>query len=604
MNFERTNSNLKIMKTKLNGFLTLIMIFVLHTSFAQSTISGVVTDQSGLPIPGVNVLVKGTQNGVQTDFDGKFTISADAGQVLVFSFIGMKSREVVASANMKVAMSDNAVELEGVVVTALGIKREKKALGYSATNLKSEQLTQVVNTNVFESLSGKIAGVDITAPQQAGASAKIIVRGISSMTQSNAPLYIVDGTPINNSSSALANMTSTDVNRSFDAGTGINDLDPNTIESINFLKGAAATALYGSKGSNGVFIITTKRGKNQSKINVEIVTSVESSEVARVPHLQNQFGEGWVGEGYSALPNGPGSSNENGSWGPAFNGEIRPWGTIVNNSQQIKPYVAIDDNVRDFYDRGLMTTNSIIISGGTDFSDFSLGFTNVESDGVIPTDADAYLKRSVAFNGGLRGKKFSLRASVNFTNKEQFAVNTGQGDDAGEGSTLQQDLLQIPRDISVVDLMDYINNPFNTPDNFYTPYAQNPYFSVNENETKITGNNIFGNTNLSYMITPDLTATWQIGGNFRQERIKSHGAIVNYTPGSPQALASANPVVGGVTEGRAERTEFDTFFNLNWDKNLSEKFKLGILVGAAYNQKEDDRFFASVTNLIFLIIMN
>jgi TonB-linked SusC/RagA family outer membrane protein len=596
MNFGRTNSNLKIMKTKLNGFLTLVMIFVMQAAFAQTNITGVVTDQSGLPIPGVNVLVKGTQNGVQTDFDGKFSITANPGQVLVFSFIGMQTKEAPAGANMTVSMSDNAVELEGVVVTALGIKREKKALGYSATNLKSDQLTQVVNTNVFESLSGKIAGVDITAPQQAGASAKIIVRGISSITQSNAPLYIVDGTPINNASSALGNKTSVDFNRSFDAGTGINDLDPNMIESINFLKGAAATALYGSRGSNGVFIITTKKGKNQSKINVDIVTSVESSEVARVAHLQNQFGQGWSGEGYSNT-GVLGSSNENGSWGPEFNGEVRPWGTIVNNSQQIKPYVGLEDNVREFYDHGLMTTNSIIISGGTDFSDFSLGFTNLESDGVVPTDADAYLKRSVAFNGGLKGKKFSLRASINYTNKEQFAVNTGQGDDAGEGSTLQQDLLQVPRDISIVDLQDYINNPFNTPDNFYTPYATNPYFTVNENETKITGNNVFGNANLSYMITPELTAAWQIGGNLRQERIKSHGAIVNYTPGSPQANAAANPVVGGVTEGRAERTEFDTFFNLNYDKSLTDKLRLGVLVGAAYNQREDDRLYASITNL-------
>ncbi|CAM3391564.1 SusC/RagA family TonB-linked outer membrane protein [Flavobacterium longum] len=580
------------MKTKLNGFLTLLMLFVLQVSFAQTNISGVVTDQSGLPIPGVNVLVKGTQNGVQTDFDGKFTISANPGQILVFSFVGMKDKEVAASANMKVSLADDAVELEGVVVTALGIKREKKALGYSTTTLKNEQLTQVVNANVFESLSGKIAGVDITVPQQAGASAKIIVRGISSITSSNAPLYVVDGTPIDDSFNGDAT-----INRSYDAGTGINDLDPNTIESVTFLKGAAATALYGSRAGDGAFIITTKKGKNQSKLNVDFSTSIESSEVARVTNMQNQFGQGWNGLGYSALASGLGPSNENGSWGPAFNGEIRPWGTVYNNSQQIKPYVALDNNLREFYDRGLMSMSTVTISGGTDFSDFSLSFSNLDSDGIIPTTADKYLKRSFAINGGIKGKKLQLRASLNYTNKDQNAVNTGQGDDAGEGSTLQQDLMQIPRDISIVDLMDYSNNPFNSPSYYFTPYAANPYWAINENATKITGNNVFGNMNLVYNITPELSATWQVGGNYRNEVIKSHGAIVRYEPGSAQDLAAANEVVGGVTEGRIQRGSFDTFFNLTWDKKLSESMRLNILGGVNFTQEQANLLFNRITVL-------
>ena len=590
MNFGRTNSNLKIMKTKLNGFLTLIMLFVLSTAFAQSTISGVVTDQSGLPIPGVNVLVKGTQTGVQTDFDGKFSIEATPGQVLVFSFIGMKTKEQAASANMKVAMSDNAVELEGVVVTALGIKREKKALGYSATNLKNDQLTQVVNSNVFESLSGKIAGVDISAPQQVGATSKIIVRGISSITGTNAPLYVVDGTPINNSVSG-----ETSFNRGYDAGTGINDLDPNSIESINFLKGAAASALYGSRGANGVFIITTKRGKNQAKIKVDFLSSVEASEVARVSHLQNQFGQGWSGLSYSNTPSGV--SNENGSWGPAFNGEVRPWGQVVNNAQLIKPYVALDNNIRDFYATGLMTTNYINISGGGDNSDFSIGFTNLTSDGIIPTTSDKYIKRTLSLNGGLKSNKFSIRASINYANKEQNAVNTGQGDEAGEGATLQQDLMQIPRDISVVDLADYVNNPFNTPDNYFTPYATNPWFSLGENSTYVTGQNIYGNTNMSYSITPELTASWQVGGNYRVESTKSYGAIVNYDPDGPIASQGGTDIAGGVTESRIERSEFDTFFNLTWEKSLTDKLKLNVLAGVNYNQRQANSLITSVTGL-------
>jgi TonB-linked SusC/RagA family outer membrane protein len=567
---------------------------VAQLTFAQErAVSGTVSDNTGLPLPGVSVLVKGTKTGAQTDFDGKYTIKATSSQVLIFSYIGMKTQEITASSTtINAKLKDDSVELEGVVVTAMGIKREKKALGYATTTIGKEQLTNVVNSNPLESLSGKIAGVDISAPASPGASTKVIVRGIGSITGSNAPLYVVDGTPINNSSNS-----STSTTRSYDAGSGINDLDPNNIESITSLKGAAASALYGSRAANGVFIITTKKGKNQSKVNVDITSSVEMSEVARVPHLQNEFGQGWNGLGYSSLANGAGPSNENGSWGPAFNGEVRPWGTVYNNSQQIKSYVALKNNVKDFYDIGLMRTNSVTISGGNDFSDFSLSFTDLNSDGIIPTAADQYLKRSVSFNGGLKGEKIKIRTSINYTNKDQNAVNTGQGDDAGEGSTLQQDLLQIPRDISVIDLKDYKNNPFNSPSYYFTPYATNPYFAINENSTNIKGNNIFGNVNLDYKISPSLSATWQVGGNYRNESIKSYGAIVNYILDSPQDQASANKVVGGVTEGRSERSEFDTYFNLNYQKALSEKFNLNVVTGVAYNQRESNSLFVSITGL-------
>lgn len=582
------------MKTKLNGFLTLFLALLVQISFAQERmVSGVVSDNSGMPIPGVNVIVKGTTSGTQTDFDGKFSIKASPSQTLVFSFVGMKSKEVMASiATLNITMEDNSVELEGVIITALGIKRDKKALGYAATTIGKEDITNVVTNNPLESLSGKVAGVDISAPTQPGASTKVIVRGIGSISGSNQPLYVVDGTPINNSASG-----STSTSRSFDAGTGLNDLDPNSIEKITFLKGSAATALYGSRAGRGAVIITTKKGKDTSKINIDFVTSLDVNEVARVPHLQNQFGQGWNGQGFSQLSTGVGPSNENGSWGPAFNGEIRPWGTVYDNSQQIKPYVALENNVRDFYERGLTNTNSINISGGNDLSDFSLGFTNMNSDGVIPTTADAFVKRSFTFNGGIKNEKTSIRTNINFTNKEQNAVNTGQGDAAGEGATLMQELLQIPRDLSIIGFADYKNNPFNSPSYYFTPYSANPYSTVNENSTKILGNNLFGNVNINHKITDNLSASWQIGGNYRVENIKSYGAIVNYLPGSPQEAAATLPVVGGVTEGRIERSEFDTYFNLNYDKTLSESFRLNFLAGVSYNQREGNTLYASVTAL-------
>ena len=584
-----------MMKQKLKVFV--VLFFALQFTFAQEKkITGTVSDNAGIPLPGVTVLIKGTQSGAQTDFDGKYAIKAASNQILVFSYVGMNTKEIAANASViNVKLADaGAQELESVVVTAFGIKREKKSLGYATTTLKSEQLTAVVNTNPFETLSGKIAGVDITAPSQPGASTKVVIRGLNTVTGNPGPLYIVDGSPINNTATGTSNDGIASSKRSYDSGNGVSDIDPNNIESMTVLKGAAASALYGSRAGGGVIIITTKKGKANSGIKVDMLASTELSEAARVSHLQNQFGQGWNGAGYSGSNT---YSNENGSWGPAFNGEVRPWGTVCNNTQQIKPYTGLKNNIRDFYSTGLLSTQSLSLSGGGDISDFSLVFSNVNSDGIIPTDVDLYKKQSLGFNGGLKSNKFTLRTALNYVYKNQGAVNTGQGDDAGQGSTLQQDLLQIPRDISVVDLRDYKGNVFNTPDYYFTPYSGNPYFSINENSTKIYGNNIFGNVNLSYKITDKITASWQIGGNLRQERLKSYGAIVDYLPGTPQAVAKTNKVVGGVTEARSEYSEFDTFFNVNYNTNLGKNWTFNLLGGFNYNKRESDELTNSVTNL-------
>ncbi|HEY6142878.1 MAG TPA: SusC/RagA family TonB-linked outer membrane protein [Flavobacterium sp.] len=589
------------MKLKFKGFLVLFIVLMTQITFAQERmVSGVVSDNSGLPLPGVTVLIKGAKTGIQTDFDGKYSIKATPNQILVFSYIGMNTQEVTASSTtINIKLASATVELEGVVVTALGIKRQQKSLGYATTTVNKEQITNVTTNNPIESLSGKIAGVDISAPTQPGSSTKVIVRGIGSISGTNQPLYVVDGTPINNDGSAgQTRQDGSDIDRSYDAGTGINDIDPNSIESITFLKGAAATALYGSRAGRGAIIITTKKGKNQSKINIDFSTSVEMSEVARVPHLQNSYGQGWNGLGYSRLPSGLGPSFENGSWGPAFNGEVRPWGSVYNNSQQIKPYVALEDNIKDFYDVGLLTSTNINLSAGNEFSDFSLGYTKLKSDGVIPTSADKYLKNVLTFNGGVKNEKGSIRLSLNYTNKDQNAVNTGQSDNSGEGDTFIPELMQIPRDVSVIDLKDYKNNPFNTPSYYFTPFASNPYWALNENKTQILGQSIFGNTNFNYNITDNLTATWQIGGNYKLENIKSYGAIINFEPGSPQNLNNTLETVGGVSESRLERSEFDTYFNLNYNKNINDDFKINIIGGVSYNKRETDFLNTSITNLI------
>jgi TonB-linked SusC/RagA family outer membrane protein len=583
------------MKLKFNGFLTLLLVLITQMTFAQDiAVTGTVTDQSGLPIPGVNVIVKGTSSGTQTDFDGKFKITTAQGQVLVFSFLGMKTLQMPASLNMKVKMADDAVQIEGVVVTAFGIKKQKREVGYATANVSAKDLTEVTNTNVFESLSGKVAGVDITAPAQVGASSKVVIRGYNSLTPGQGVLYVVDGTPITNGTSSVTGNT-----RSFDAGNGIGDIDPNNIESMTILKGAAASALYGSRAGGGVIMITTKSAKNKSKVSVELVNSTEFAQVARVPHLQNQFGEGWNQKSWSNWAGHPEntSSNENGSWGPAFNGEIRAHGTIIDNAQQIKPYVALPNNVKDFYETGTTFTNSVRVSGGGENSNFSLNFSDVNSDGIIPTDADSYKRQTIGINGGVTGEKLSVKANFNYVRKQQNAVNTGQGADAGEGNTLTQEMLQIPRDLSVVDMQDYTNNPYNTNSNYFTPYSTNPYWVVNENKTIIDGNRFYGNANLTYNFNKKFSVSYQAGGDYRSEKTKSYGAVVNYDAGSPQALGGANAIVGGVTERTREDVEFDTNLILNYNTAIGEDFNVNALFGTNSNERKLSILRALITNL-------
>jgi len=583
------------MKLKFNGFLALLLVLITQISFAQDiAVTGTVTDQSGLPIPGVNVLVKGTSNGTQTDFDGNFKISASQGQILVFSFLGMKTTQAPATASMKVTMADDSVQLEGVVVTALGIKRQKRELGYATVTVSAKDLTEVNNTNIFGSLSGKLAGVDINAPAQVGASTKIIIRGYSSFTQ-NDPLIIIDGSPVNNSGNGTSGTVSN--RRTYDAGNGLGDIDPNSIESMTILKGAAATALYGSRAGSGAIIITTKGGKNNEKVKVELTSSYDSSEVARVPHQQYDFGQGWQGAGFSSLEShGVGVSAENGSWGPAFNGEVRPWGTIVDGSQQIKPYIGLKNNIRDFYDVGTTFSTGFRVSGGGENSNFSLGYNDVDSDGIIPTNSDSYKRRNLNFSAGINSQKLDVKVNLNYVKKNQKAVNTGSGDDAGEGATLVQEMIQIPSDISVVDLMDY-NSKFNNPSNYFTPYASNPYFLLNENSTKIDGNRFYGNTNFIYKFNSKFSATYQIGGDYRMEKVKSYGAIVSYDAGSSQDENGAVPTVGGVTESRIERTELDSYLNLNYNTDIGESFNVNVLGGVAANERSLDQLQTRITQL-------
>lgn len=309
MSFGKLIQNNLIMKLKFNGLLVLFVVLMAQLTFAQErSVSGTVSDNAGMPIPGVSVLVKGTKAGTQTDFDGKYTIKADANQILVFSYVGMKTEEVTAkSTTINLKMGSSAMELESVVVTAMGVKKEKKSLGYAVSEIKAADIEQRSEGDVARVLNGKASGVIINqASGISGSATNINIRGLNSISGNTQPLFIVDGVPFSNDTNAAGNFA--------DGNSGSSrflDLDPNNIANVNILKGYAATTLYGTAGRNGVILITTKGGatkKGSKKNEITVNQSLFFNQIASLPDYQNKFGNGFD-QAYG---------NFFSNWGPGF----------------------------------------------------------------------------------------------------------------------------------------------------------------------------------------------------------------------------------------------------------------------------------------------
>ena len=281
---------------------------------AQTTrVTGTVTSaEDGEPVAGASIVVKGTTVGTITDFEGKFSLNVpNDNRTLVISFIGMKTLERQATSNnLRIVLSENTEMLEEVVITALGLTREKKTLGYGVTSVSGDEIANAQTVNPMMALQGKVAGMDISSAPNPGGTQNVAIRGYSSFGN-NQPLYVVDGVPITNAQ----NRTGSDLNSQTDFGSGINALNPNDIENITVLKGSAASALYGSRAAQGVIMITTKSGKNTNgKLQIAYDGGLTVQQVGRLPTEQKMFGQGWSGD--RAL-------DENGNWGARFDGKER-----------------------------------------------------------------------------------------------------------------------------------------------------------------------------------------------------------------------------------------------------------------------------------------
>ena len=550
------------------------------------TVTGRVTSaDNGEPLIGVSVSVPGTTVGVNTDGDGRFTLSnlpASAKQIR-FSFIGMEAQTLPVKGVMNVALKSNDKVLGGVVVTALGIKRSEKSLGYSATAVKTDEITETRNANIMQGLQGKIAGVSISNNSDPGSTNSFIIRGFQSLAGSNQPLYVIDGVPMSNE----AIQSEDELNHNWDFGSGANAINPDDVEEMTVLKGAAATALYGSRAANGVIMITTKKGKKRDKgVGITYNGGIQFSNVSRLVEMQNRFGQGASGEHVEI---------ENGSWGPRFDGLERVYGYVYDNSQRVKSYKPIKNNIRDYFDTGVMFNNSVSFDGATDKSNFFVSLSNINNNGVYPTRADAYNKYTFTSNGSYRvNNKLTFSSSLSYSYQKNNFVSTGQ--------RLNPifSLYNVPRDVSITAQKD-LSDPFNTPGYYYTPYnATNPYYILKNYMDKAEMDKLWGKFQFDYSIFDFLKFTYRVGMDYTIH--KTRNGIPNMSvlwAGTPNwdNNKDISQQTGWVyTMDRKERL-MEQDFMLNFSKPINEDFNLNAILGFNTHEQKLSKASQEVSGL-------
>lgn len=419
-----------------------LLFFALTLSAYAQQISGTVSDENGVPLPGATVVVEGTSAGVSTDFDGNYSIDASQGDVLIFSFVGYSSQSVTVGSSSTVDVSlqpDSA--LDEVVVTALGLSREKKSLGYSVSEISGNDVNTVKNHDIASSLTGKVAGLNITSAGTVGAGSRITIRGNNSLTGNTQALIVVDGVPIN----ADGINTGGNVYNSNVTGGGISDINPNDVESISVLKGPNAAALYGSRAGNGVILITTKKGTSESGLGVTINSNTTVTNVSNLPKFQNLYGQGTLGAADITTSN---------SWGQKLDGSVLPHWTGID-----RPYVAQPDNVKDFYETGVQSINSIAIQDGNAKSSVRFSYTNNTTGSVLPgSELNSHNFNLRTFN------QLSDKLSVDFK-ATYFTQEVNNRARTGNDEGIVGVLHNMPRNVVTSDLRKFqMDNPSSDAD--------------------------------------------------------------------------------------------------------------------------------------------
>ncbi|MFC5412119.1 SusC/RagA family TonB-linked outer membrane protein [Larkinella bovis] len=559
----------------------------------KRTITGKVSDEAGAGMPGVSVLVKGTQRGTSSDAEGKYSLvvpdSEAEAAVLIFSFVGYVSREVTVGNQsvVSVQMVPEAKSLNEVVVTALGFSREKKALAYSVSEVKGTEFTQARETNVANALTGKIAGVNATGMATGpGGSSRIIIRGNGSLNGNNQPLYVINGMPMDNS--IPGGGTAADGNgMNVDRGDGIGGINPDDIESISVLKGGPAAALYGARASNGVILITTKKGRGQKGIGVEINSNTTFENIAVIPNWQYEYGQGVDGKKPTTVTEAKSTGRL--SYGARMDGQ-----PTIQVDGQLHPYSPQKDNLKNFYRTGTNYINSVAFTGGNESVNFRLGLNNTASNSIVPNSSFTRRIANLNLNAFL-GKKLSIETVFQYNLEEgKNRPKVGYADMNPHWATYLVanvvDIRSLSPGYDPVTGKEMEWNP--------VPAAPNPYFVVNKFKNDDTKHRFISQGSIRY----DLLDNLYIKGSVSQDYYSFQSEYVQPTNNAYQPLGTydARKVTSSETNGMLTLNYNANFFS----DNLSFSAMLGGNVQRAiYDQTQiagsefTVPYFYSYTNL-------
>ncbi|WP_109832658.1 SusC/RagA family TonB-linked outer membrane protein [Reichenbachiella versicolor] len=541
--------------------LFLVLLLGSWSAFAQTNVTGIVKDQAGVGLPGVTLLVQGTNKGTLTDMDGKFSIQVSSTDVLVVSFVGYVTQEIPVGDQsvIDVSMEVDVDVLNEVVVTALGLKKEKRSIGFAVQEVKSAELNQVSTPNVVNLLAGKVAGLQVTGSGNGVASSsRIVLRGENSLNiNKNAPLFVIDGVPVNNEIYGVGGGPTDQADLPTDYGNGIAEINSADIESVNILKGAAASALYGSRASNGVIVITTKKGKAEQGIGVEISSSTMFSSALVLPDLQSSYGGGWA-QAYA--------SDFGTNYGPALDGTVIEHELALGEPVE-RPFINRYD-LNDFFETGLQLDNTVALSGATDKIDYRFSYRYNRNTGIVPnTDLT---RNSFRLNTGYQiTDKWRMDARVNYLKSESDNLPV-----AGYGSQgIMYTLLWNYLNVDLKDLKNYWITPDEEQRRLFS-WGDNPWLIVNENINSFDKKRILGAFTTTYDLTENLKVLGRVGidesSDFRFSR---------------RPVGSHRFVNGMVREQNVDVKELNMDVLLTYDNRFGEletKFSVG---GNRYNQK-------------------
>tara|TARA_R110002051_G_scaffold258937_4_gene318269 strand:+ start:2810 stop:6013 length:3204 start_codon:yes stop_codon:yes gene_type:complete len=556
--------------------------------FSQRIISGKVTDTDNQPLPYTNVIIKGTKIGTTANENGDYVISvSDESAILVFSAIGFKTQNILAENKsiINVTLLESAEDLEEVVLTALGVKRTTKELGYVVQSLDAKGVTEVKSVNFLDNLSGKLAGVTITqGATGVGSTSKITIRGEASFSNNN-PLFVVDGVPINNNSVFNFSNEAAAGFQEIDYGNGAMEINPDDIAEVSVLKGPSAAALYGTRASNGVIVIETKNGSKSKGLGISYTTSFFVDTAFQLPDFQNEYGQGNSGQ-FAFVDGLGGGTNDliSYSWGPRLDqGTLVPQfnspvtladGTVVRGADTAlysglpispTPFISHPDNLKDFYETGTTLINNIAISSNFDKGNYRLSFTDLRSESIIPgVNLD---RQTVSARLGFSPTdKLKINSSISYVNsKSDNRPSNGYGSEnvnyalVGWGPrSLDINSLKVYWQPGLEGLQQYSFN--------YT-YFDNPYFTLLENTNSFNRDRVFGNVSATYKINERLTATIRTGMDYSNELRQMR-----------RNFSSNRFKNGGYAEHDVFFREINTDFLLNY-KEIFNDFKIDISLG-------------------------